>query len=150
MPRVVARAMVAAALLWRWVRMATLISLAWAGLLRPAEFLLAQRSDLVLPRDVLFNCPYDLFCIDMPKTWNTGGPLHQAARIDDPLILLLLDAVFAFEAPSSRLWTGSSQSFRKRFQSLLSALGLPPRSTRHHRALDPGLSSCRSSNRPLP
>ena len=54
-PKEVVGAAVCLALCWGWPRTATLIAAAWGGPLRPAEFLLASRSAIVLPTDELDN-----------------------------------------------------------------------------------------------
>eukprot|EP00435_Cladocopium_sp_Y103_P053973 s1965_g17.t1 len=51
LPLSVLLAMMSLALLWGWPVEASLFGLAWAGILRIGEVLMAKRDDLILPRD---------------------------------------------------------------------------------------------------
>ena len=124
MPLPVMAAMISLALVKGWLRIASLLGIGWAGLLRPAEFLNAERRHLVLPRDVLFTVPYLLVMIPFPKTRRSAAR-YQSARVDPSDIVGLADAVFGKMSPSSPLWPASGGTFRTRFATLCADLGLP-------------------------
>ena len=93
LPKGVLLAVLAAALSWGWLREAAVFALAWAGLLRIGEALNAYRRDLILPRDAAPGTDYVLLQISSPKTRGRAAK-HQAAHIDPPDIIRLLDAAF--------------------------------------------------------
>ncbi|CAK0875440.1 unnamed protein product [Prorocentrum cordatum] len=90
----------------------------------PSEFLLAKRAQLVLPRDILFERPYALFTIQLPKTATLGAKV-QSARVEPPDIVEMLDCIIGAAPPDAMLWPMSGQTFRKRFNSLCRELRPP-------------------------
>ncbi|CAK0891767.1 unnamed protein product, partial [Prorocentrum cordatum] len=82
MPGAVLRALVATALLWGWPRVGALLAAGWRGMLKPVEFLSAERGDLICPADVLHAVAHLRWSIREPKTKRLG-PRAQSARIDD-------------------------------------------------------------------
>ena len=124
MPVTVLRALVTLALLWGWPRVGALLAAGWYGMLRPVEFLSAERGDLIFPADVLHAVAHLRWSIREPKTKRLGARA-QSARIDDLQVIQLLSAVFARLPPSARLWPLGQEGFRRRFTTLCRALGLP-------------------------
>ncbi|CAK0892049.1 unnamed protein product [Prorocentrum cordatum] len=124
MPLVVLKALTGLCLLWGWPRIAVLLAAGFAGIMRPSEFLLAKRAQLALPRDILFERPYALFTIQLPKTATLGAKI-QSARVEPPDIVEMLDCIFGAAPPEALLWPMSGQTFRKRFNSLCRELRLP-------------------------
>ena len=119
------RAVVALALFWGWPRVAALLGAAFGGVLRPSEYLLAVRSQLLFPSDVLdASRTWVTWVHPLPKTRRTAAR-RQPSRIDDQGIASLLFAVFGRASPDEQLWPGSPESFRARFRALLRALALP-------------------------
>ena len=81
------------ALSWGWPVEATVFGLAWTGMLRIGEVLMACRDDFILPRDAAPGVFFALLRISTLKTRGRAAK-HQAARVDRPDIITLLDAVF--------------------------------------------------------
>ena len=138
MPTVIIQAMIVGSCLWGWPRLAGCLALGWGAMLRPMEWLVALRADLVLPRDVLHTVPFALLRIAEPKTRNTGGARHQTGRIDDESVVGFLDAIFGELPPTAALWPASAGAFRRRFQAVLQQLRLPTRRTSEQPVLDLG------------
>ena len=140
LPLAMLLAMMSLALLWGWPAEAAIFGMAWTGLLRIGEVLNACREDLVLPSDSMPGVKYALLKINTPKTRGRAAR-HQAARIDPPDIVALLEAVFGKANKSQPLWELSAATLRRRFSDILAALRLPTKKTRGKRPFD--LSSLR-------
>ncbi|CAE7343693.1 unnamed protein product [Symbiodinium natans] len=136
MPAVILLSMLSLSLLWGWRLEAGIFALAWGGLLRIGEATGSLRASLVLPRDVLFANPYVLLRIVEPKT-RFRAARHQAAKVDQEDLVKCIDMAFASLPASSRLWPMSSQTLRRRFDSILDRLGVPT-ARNHARPLDLG------------
>ena len=111
------------ALLWGWVREASIFLLSWAGLLRVGEVFAATRREVILPRDAAPGTTSMYLKIMQPKTRGRAAR-HQCARVDFPDIIELFDAWFGDKNKDERLWDKSPQTLRKRFSQLQDALGL--------------------------
>lgn len=129
--------MISLCILWGWSSMAGALGLMWGALLRPGEFLTARISDLLLPRDVGNTIAFAILSIQEPKTRNVAAR-HQAARLDIPDLLTLVQAEFFRLQGHQKLWPSSGQTLRTRFKSVLAGLGLPSSHTQQHKALDLG------------
>ena len=123
LPLSIMLALTGLALLWGWAKEAAIIAMGWTGVLRIGEILQATRADLVLPADSAPGVWYALLKIRSPKTRGRGAK-HQTSRIDSDDVVALLTAVYGRSTPSSRLWSLSPSSLRKRFTALQAALGL--------------------------
>ena len=115
--------LVSLCILWGWPLMAGSLCLMWGALLRPGEFLSARRAELLLPRDVGNTITFALLSILEPKTRNVAAR-HQAARVDIPDLLSIVQATFFGLQKHQKLWPYSGQTLRSRFKALLSGLGL--------------------------
>ena len=124
MPWQVLLAMVTTCLLWGWVPLAGALSLCWGALLRAGEFLSATRSNLLLPCDVQETIAYAMVAIVEPKTRNSGAR-HQAAKLEIPDLLLVVNLAFGRLPETAKLWSWSGQTLRQRFRDVLAALLLP-------------------------
>ena len=124
LPQSILLSMLSTALLWGWPVVAAVLSLAWAGVTRIGEVIYACRRDLVLPSDSAPDIDYILVRINEPKSRGRAAR-HQSARIDPADLVSLISKVFENYAPSDRLWPSSAGTLRRRFNSLLSAVGLP-------------------------
>lgn len=124
LPQSILLSMLSTALLWGWPVVAAVLSLAWAGVMRIGEVIYACRRDLVLPSDSAPDIDYILVRINEPKSRGRAAR-HQSARIDPADLVSLISKVFENYAPSDRLWPSSAGTLRRRFNSLLSAVGLP-------------------------
>ena len=122
-PALVHSALCARGLSWGWPRVVALLCASRCGLMRPGEFLLATRRQLVLPRDVGYTVPFAQFVITDPKTRYVAAKI-QSARVDAPDIVALLDAVYGDRPRDELLWPASPATFRARFNRLVVSFGL--------------------------
>jgi len=131
MPISIMLSTVALALLWGWTREAAIIALAWTGVLRVGEVIAATRQDLILALDSAPGVWYALLLIRSPKTRGRAAR-HQSSRIDPEDVVCLLEAIFGRLTPTEFLWHHSPSTLRRRFATLLSALGLALRHDGSH------------------
>ena len=124
MPWQVLLSLLSVSLLWGWVDVAGCIALGWGALLRAGEIFAAKRQDLLLPRDVDETILFAILSIHEPKTRHSG-PRHQAAKLDAPDLLQVVDLAFGEKTEGTRLWEKSGQTLRMRFKELLRELRLP-------------------------
>ena len=118
LPLVLFRAMVSIASLWGWRRFLGIMLLSYFGICRPGEPLGATRFDLLLPRDLVYEQPDVCFlCIRRPKSRRRG--LGVAS------VVATLDSVFSGLQAGEPLYAGSPSSFRRRWDAILAALGVP-------------------------
>ena len=122
-PKGVLLALLSLALAWGWVVEAAVFALSWCGLLRIGEAVAAERRDLVLPCDASPGTPFALLTIRSPKTRGRAAR-HQSARIDPPDVIQLLSLAFRGLRPGEKLWNGSSETLRRRLNTLQLRLDL--------------------------
>ena len=137
MPWQVLLAMISLSLAWGRTLFAGSLALSWGALLRPGELFASSRADLLLPKEVDFTIACGLLAIKEPKTRRTGAR-HQAAKLDVPDLLEVVNFCFGNLPPSAKLWPWSGQTFRTRFRDVLTALKLPTQKLGDMKALDPG------------
>ena len=135
MPLVLLLATLSVCLLWGWVREAGVFALAWGGLLRIGEAVNARRTDLILPQDVLGMQQFILLRIQEPKT-RLRMARHQAAKVEPEDLVRTITMAFGSAAPGEKLWPRSSQTLRRRLDSVLERLGVIARDG--ERAIDLG------------
>ena len=123
MPLSLMLATVSLGMLWGWIRESALVALAWTGVLRIGEVLVARRSDLILPEDSAPGVESVILKIRMPKTRGRAAR-HQSTRIDPVDVVCLLCIAFSNIPQGDLLWPLSPATFRRRFALLQSALGL--------------------------
>ena len=129
--------MISLCILWGWPLMAAALGLMWGALLRPGEFIAAVRSELLLPRDVGSTISFAILSIKEPKTRNVAAR-HQAARLDIPDLLALVQSVFFNLQKHQKLWPFSGQTLRTRFKAVLDGLGISSMSSAADKTLDLG------------
>jgi len=137
MPGVVVLAMIATSLMWGWVAFAGALAIGWGSLLRPGEIFGLQRRNLLFPSDCGNSVPYCLVSLMEPKTRFTAAR-HQSTRLDIPDLLQVATLAFERLPPTRYIWPFSPQTFRNRFKTVLSAIGLPTVHSTGMKALDPG------------
>ena len=91
----------------------------------------------LLPRDVDFSTSTVLLAIKEPKTRGTGAK-HQAAKLDVPDLIEVVDLAYKGLSENDSLWPFSGQTLRTRFRHLLAALKLPTTQVGNLRPLDLG------------
>ncbi|CAE7480810.1 unnamed protein product, partial [Symbiodinium microadriaticum] len=122
LPVSVFKAAVTLALLWSWPLFAAGLLLGFNGLLRPKEFLLLRRRDLILPRDVLSDLPLAYVRILGAKTRRYMQRQH--AKISDALTVTFLSALFSDFLPDEPLFNCSPFVFRSRWNAVFRHLGV--------------------------
>ena len=126
LPLVIYRAMISVAICWGWYRFAGIMVIAFEAICRPGEPLRAKRSDLLLCRDLVVESPSVVFLrIQNPKARHRGIGTLQHAKLDDLHSARFLDWVYGKLPRDSFLFAGSPASFRKRWDRVLSFLGVP-------------------------
>lgn len=137
MPFQVLLAMLSVCLYWRWYQFAGCLALGWGCFLRPGEFLLACRHQLLLPMDVGDTVHFGIFTVFDPKTRNVGAKV-QTAKLDIPDLLSFVQVCLGHLQKNQRIWPMSGQTFRQRFRSVLRVLGLDKAFPSSSKILDPG------------
>ena len=117
------RAVLALALLWRWVRWAAVSMIGFAGMLHPAEFLPLQRRDLMLPRDTGFQVRVLYVHLKNPKTHRFARQQH--VKIADPEIISFVDAIYGDVPLDFKLFAGSAGMYRNQWNAIMKRLGIP-------------------------
>ncbi|CAE7640566.1 SUF4 [Symbiodinium sp. CCMP2592] len=122
-PVSVFKAAVALALLWSWPLFAAGLLLGFNGLLRPGEFLLLRRRDLILPQDLLTDLPLAYVRIVGGKTRRYMQRQH--AKISDAITVNFLSSLFGHLPPEEPLFNCSPFVFRSRWDAIFRHLGVP-------------------------
>ncbi|CAE7804761.1 unnamed protein product [Symbiodinium microadriaticum] len=118
-------AAVSLALCWGWCDWAAVTLVGFLCMLHPSEMICLVRADLVFPEDALSPDPVAYVHIRNPKTQRFARRQHS--RLEDPLVLLLLEALY-FDLPlPSRLFRGSMHVYRRQWNCIMARLGVPHR-----------------------
>ena len=122
-PAALLRAMAATAVLWGWTSFAGLLLLGFTAMLHPSELFEARRRDLMLPRDTGFIVQDAFLHIERPKTRRYARMQH--GRVSDHFVVAFLDFAFGNLDRDCRLSALGPSSFRRRWDAILSSLGVP-------------------------
>lgn len=117
------RAMTSIALLWKWYRWLGITLIGFLGMLHPAEFVHLTRRDVLLPSDSLSHDGVFYVHIRNPKTSRFARRQH--CKIDELVTLRFIEKVFTELAPDEPLFPGGMTSYRRRWNLVLSRLGIP-------------------------
>eukprot|EP00438_Fugacium_kawagutii_P010064 Skav222713 [mRNA] locus=scaffold1661:310560:313324:- [translate_table: standard] len=123
LPASAIRAAVCIAALWKWFQWLGLVMLGFGAMLHPTEMLSLTRKDLVLPRDTAYDGESMFIHVRDPKTARFARRQH--GRIDDALIIAVVDKLFGNLPLSAKLYTASMSVFRKQWNSVMTKLGIP-------------------------
>ena len=126
LPEALFRAMMTVSLGFGWTRFAAVLGLAFYGITRPSEPLLAARRNLILPSDRLE--PFSSIAylkIVKSKTSGRGNARIQHATIEHVEFVLFLQATFSGAAGSERIYACSGSAFRRRWDAILRCLDVP-------------------------
>ena len=123
LPAVVIRAALCLSCLWKWRAWCGIVLLGFSAMLHPAEMVFLCREDLIFPADVNYDCDSLYVRIKDPKTARFARRQH--GRIDDLPAVEILFGLFGSLNPKEKLFTGSASTFRKQWNSIMSALGVP-------------------------
>ena len=125
-PAAIFKAMFSLAVQKGWNDWALVTGLAFFGAARIGEPLQAVRSQIVLPADLLeADLRVAFVRVERPKTGLRGGGRVQHFTVSDAAFVAYLSRSLCGVAPSSRLFTGSPSTFRRRWDILLRLLKIP-------------------------
>ena len=124
MPHQVLLGILSTCLVWGWLREAACFALAWGALLRIGEVVAATRRDIILPCDVQHSVSYLLLRIWEPKT-RFKAARHQAGKLEQPDLILVVQLGFQHLQKHERLWPFSAATLRQRLNKVLQRLYLP-------------------------
>ena len=128
-PFALAMAVMSLALSFGWARFAAVVGLAFFGAARVGEPLLARRAALLLPRDFLLPSLENCYVrVEAPKTRFRGTGRVQHFVVKRKAFVAFLDKLVGDSPPEERLFAASASTFRRRWDFLLAALGVPERS----------------------
>ncbi|CAE7673514.1 Senp8 [Symbiodinium sp. CCMP2456] len=125
LPAAAVRALLCVTALWGWLRWSGLVLVGFLAMLHPTEMVQLIRKDLVFPSDALGHTRALYVHLRKPKTQRFARRQH--GKIDDPIAIRVLEALFGKLAPHERLFAGSMHSFRKLWDAGLQFLGIPCR-----------------------
>lgn len=131
-PEPLVRAMATLALAWGWPNVATSILVCFYGLCRMGEILSAYRSQLLTSIDLMEDGGRLYLRIEAPKS-RRRGPRVQYTTVEERDTVKLVEAVWQPLHHDQKLCCFSPSAFRRRWDALISALGLES----HHR-MTPG------------
>ena len=123
LPAVIVKAMACLAGLWNWKCWTGVFLLGFAGMLHPSEMLALTRKDLVFPRDLNYDQPALYLRVRDPKTARFARRQHS--RVDDAGIISIAESVFGSLPLSEKLYPGSINTFRRQWNCIMDALGIP-------------------------
>ena len=123
-PEPVLLAMTALALGWGWRRFAAVLLYSFFSVSRVGEVLRAKRSQVLTPRDLLFESQTVYLRILNPKTRNRGARTQYSCT-DEKLCVDLVSTIWDNLLPDQWLYEGSASAFRYRWDSLLRRLAVP-------------------------
>jgi hypothetical protein len=123
LPAVIVKAMACLAGLWNWKCWTGVFLLGFAGMLHPSEMLALTRKDLVFPRDLNYDQPALYLRVRDPKTARFARQQHS--RVDDAGIISIAESVFGSLPLSEKLYPGSINTFRRQWNCIMDALGVP-------------------------
>ena len=125
LPAAAVRALLCVTALWGWLRWSGLVLVGFLAMLHPTEMVQLLRKDLAFPSDALGHTRALYVHLRKPKTQRFARRQH--GKIDDPIAIRILEALFGQLAPHERLFAGSMHSFRKLWDAGLQFLGIPCR-----------------------
>ncbi|CAE8588118.1 unnamed protein product [Polarella glacialis] len=93
--------------------------------MRSVEPLVVAREDVVLPSDMFSKCTGKLFVrINNPKTAKRGNARVQHGSVCSESVVAFVEAVVGPMLRTERLWPFSQSAYRRRFDKLLSLVGV--------------------------
>ena len=134
-PRLLFDAIIAVGLSWGWIRWSALTSLAFFGVMRVGEPLKARRKDLLLPEDAGLETKVCFLRVGRPKPGRRGRGKVQHSKIFHEAAVDLVRGAFGELSPNDLLYPASASTYRKRWDTILLALGV----SKHSRITPGGL-----------
>ena len=121
-PEILVRAMVSVAWQFGWHRWCGITLLGFYGIARAGEVLKCCRRDLLLPIDMMFECSDAFLVLKQSKTSNRGSARVQHLKITSPKAVEILTYVFKNALHDEKLFAGTAQTYRRRWDYLLQIL----------------------------
>lgn len=82
-----------------------------------------RRQDLLLPADSLID--HEVFYIHLRNPKTARFARRQHCKVDDPIVLTYVIKVFGDPQPPEALLAGGASAFRRRWNEVMSRLGIP-------------------------
>ena len=117
------QAMVAVGLAWHWRYWVAVSMIGFLGMLHPSEFLNLTRQDIILPKDAMISQQFIYVHLRNPKTARFARKQH--VKVEDPLVVGFLDALYGGWGFSSRLYPGTASTYRRQWNAILDRIGVP-------------------------
>ena len=133
MPEALVKAMSALAWSWGWKRWACITLLCFYSITRIGEVLGATRKELLTARDAMEQSGRLYLLIRCPKTRHRGARVQHAEAVGPGWIIDFLSEFFQDLPRTQALYGGSPRVYRRRWDKVLLALGIPS-----HLRLTPG------------
>ncbi|CAE7464969.1 unnamed protein product [Symbiodinium sp. CCMP2456] len=125
MPEILLKALIGLAVCLGWFRWAAATATIFYGIARPGEVLKARRRDLLTPADLLDpHHKWVYLKIGKPKSRKRAAKV-QHVKLDDPQIVAFVSLIWEELDPNELLYPGSAGVYRRRWDRLLSLLGIP-------------------------
>jgi len=117
------QAAIALALCWGWADWAAVTLIGFLCMLHPSEIIPLIRQDMVLPSDAMSNDCVAYVHVRNPKTQRFARRQHS--RLDDPLTLRFLSALYRDLPLDARLFRASMHVYSKQWNAIMGRLGVP-------------------------
>eukprot|EP00435_Cladocopium_sp_Y103_P055244 s81_g18.t1 len=125
-PEIMVEALVALAWQIGWRRWSAVTLLCFYGVARAGEVLKCQRSDLLLPADMMFESDCAFLLLRQTKTMYRQLARVQHLKISSPIVVRLLALVYRDADGDEQLFHGTPHVYRQRWDCLLKLLLVPP------------------------
>ncbi|CAE7242286.1 unnamed protein product [Symbiodinium sp. CCMP2592] len=128
-------ASVSVGLLWGWFDWVAVTLVGFLCMLHPSELVCLQRSDLVLPEDMMSSDVLAYIHVRNPKTARFARRQHS--RLEDAHTLRFLVARYQHLGLHERIFRGSLSTYRNQWNAIMSRLEVPH--TQAQRGATPGV-----------
>ena len=125
-PHALAKAVISVALGFGWPRFAAVVGLSFYGTARVGEPLLAKRSAVLLPQDLLLDdLPTCYVRVEAPKSAHRGTGRVQHFVVRQAVFVDFLSRLLGGRPLEERIFSATASTFRRRWETILQALGIP-------------------------
>ena len=125
-PHALAKAVISVALSFGWPRFAAVVGLSFCGTARVGEPLLARRSAVLLPQDLLLDdLPTCYVRVEAPKSANRGTGKVQHFVVRQAVFVDFLSRLLGRLPLEEKIFAATASTFRRRWETILQALGVP-------------------------
>ncbi|CAE7720841.1 unnamed protein product, partial [Symbiodinium necroappetens] len=125
-PHALAKAVISVALGFGWPRFAAVVGLSFYGTARVGEPLLAKRSAVLLPQDLLLDdLPTCYVRVEAQKSAHRGTGRVQHFVVRQAVFVDFLSRLLGGRPLEERIFSATASTFRRRWETILQALGIP-------------------------